>query len=38
MDTKLKEMDQLYKDNETLRGELASFRTQVDLDALDRKF
>jgi hypothetical protein len=38
MEAKLKELDQLYKDNESLRIELATYRSQVDLDAQERKF
>lgn len=37
MDQKMKEMDQLYKDNETLRNELGTYRTSLDMEAIDRK-
>lgn len=33
----MKEMDQLYKDNETLRNELVTYRNSVDIEAIDRK-
>ena len=37
MGTKLKEMDRLYKENETLREELTAIQSKFDFDALEIK-
>lgn len=37
MGSKLKEMDKLYKDNETLREELSHLQKSYDFDELDNK-
>ena len=38
MDLKMQELDQLYKDNETLRNELVSYRNSVDVEVVEKKF